>query len=187
MQGLGTAIPTGTSLRGLQIRAGVATVNLSPEFTATAPPPVEAARLAQVVYTLTGYANVSRVSIQVGKVALTNFAGVDLTNPVGRSQVTAALPAVLLESPAVGDSVVGTLKVAGITSLAGTYEIQLVDPAGRLLAGVTDTAVVGGLFQQVIPLKGVTAPTTGTLTVFARPTSSSQLPQTVSLTVPVAP
>lgn len=166
-QGLGTDIPSGTSVRGLQIRGGVATVNLSPEFTSTATPAVEAARLGQIVYTLTGYANVSRVSIQIGKVALTSFAGVDLTSPVGRSQVIAALPAVLLESPAVGDTVVGSLKVSGITSLNGTYEIQLVDPVGRLLAGVTNTAVVGGSFSQVIPLEGVTAPTTGTLTVFA--------------------
>jgi spore germination protein GerM len=187
VQGLGSAIPAGTSLRGLQIRSGVATVNLSPDFTATAAPAVEAARLAQIVYTLTGYLNVSRVSIQIGKVPLTSFAGVNLGSPVGRSQVTVALPAVLLENPAVGGSVVGSLRVSGITSLNGTYEIQLVDPAGRLLAGVTNTAVVGGSFSQVIPLSGVSAPTTGTLTVFARATNSSQPPQTVSLTVPVAP
>ncbi len=186
VQGFGTDIPSGTALRGLEIRGGVATITLSPAFVSPDSPPVEAARLGQIVYTLTGYPNVDRVSIRIGTVPLTEFAGINLTNPVGRDQVTGALPAVLLESPAVGDTVAGSLQLSGVTSFSGTYEIQLTDSTGRQLAGVTNTAVVGGTFSQAIPFT-VPGPTTGTLAVFARPKNPAQPPQAFSLTLAVEP
>ena len=46
--GLGTWIPPGTAVRGLQVRDGVATVNFSPQFAAAGPPADLSARLAQV-------------------------------------------------------------------------------------------------------------------------------------------
>jgi hypothetical protein len=184
--GLSTDIPQGTVLRGLEIRGGTATVNFSPNFVANGPAPSLAGRLAQVVYTITSFSNVTAVIIKVGGTQIVNFAGVNLTNPVGRSQVMAALPGVLLEEPAVGSSLQSQLAVSGITSINGTYQIQLVDPSGKLLAGVTSTAVVDGKFQQAFPLT-VTSPEIGTLRVFARPSSPSQPAQEYQFNLPIVP
>jgi hypothetical protein len=185
--GLGTEIPAGTVVRGLQVRAGVATINLSPQFITPGTPASLSARLAEIVYTLTAYSNVARVAVQVGKIPLPSYAGVNLSAPVGRSQVTAALPAVLLENPAVGTTVHGSLQISGLTSFSGTYDVQLLDPGGRLLAAVTNSAVVGATFVQTVPF---TAPATagiGTLRVFARPSTSGQPTQTVSFAIPISP
>jgi spore germination protein GerM len=182
--GLGTSIPTGTTLRGLQVRGGVATVNFSPQFEEPGPPAVLSARLAQVVYTLTAYSNIGRVALLVAKSPVSSFAGVDTSSPVGRSQVTAALPGVLLEDPAVGSSVTGSFHISGITSINGTYDIQLVDSTGSLLASVTNTAVTGATFSQTIPFSRAYTGT-GTIKVFARPSSPSQPVEESQFTVQV--
>ena len=184
--GLTTDIPTGTTVRGLEIRNGVATVNLSPQFITPAPASTLAARVSQVVYTLTSSTAVTGVLIQVGGIQIDNFGGVDLTKPVGRSQVTASLPLVLLEQPAVGTSLAGTMTISGVTAGSGTYDVQLLDPTGKLLASVTNTAVVGGTFQQSVPFT-VTSIEAGTVRVFGRPTSGSQPVQEFQFTVPIAP
>lgn len=182
--GLDTWIPAGTTVRGLQVRGGVATVNLSPQFAAPGPPADLSARLAQVVYTLTAYPNVTAVTVLVAKAPISTFAGIDTSGPVGRSQVTAALPGVLLEDPAVGSTVSGSLRISGVTSIDGTYDVQLVDASGRLLASVTNTAVTGATFSQTIPFSRPYVGT-GTVRVFARPASPSQPVEETQFTVAV--
>jgi hypothetical protein len=182
--GLGTWIPAGTTVRGLQVRGGVATVNFSPQFVEPGPQAVLSARLAQVVYTLTAYPNIGRVALLVVGMPINSFAGVDTSSPIGRSQVTAALPGVLLENPAVGSSVSGLFHISGITSINGIYDIQLVDSTGRLLASVTNTAVTGATFSQTIPFSRPYAGT-GTIRVFARPSSPSQPAEASEFTVQV--
>jgi hypothetical protein len=184
--GLTTDIPAGTAMRGLQVRSGTATVNLSPDFVGNAPQSVLAARVAQVVYTLTAYGNVSTVVIKVGGTQIVNFGGINLADPVGRPQITGTLPPVLLVTPAVGGSAQGQLDISVITSINGTYEVQLVDPSGKLLAGVTNTAVAGGKSNQSLPFT-ITAPETGTVKVFARPTTSTQPVQEYQFNIPIAP
>jgi len=184
--GLSTAIPSGTAVRGLQIRDGIATLNLSPQFVTPGPQPSLAGRLAQVVYTLTSSSSVTGVVLEVGGTRLVNFAGVDLTDPVGRAQVTAALPLVLLEQPGVGSSLSGTLAISGLTSGAVSYIVQLLDPSGKLLTSVTNTAASGGTFQQSVPFT-ITAPETGTLRLFAQPAGAGRTPQLFSFTLPIAP
>jgi hypothetical protein len=184
--GLTTDIPAGTVMRGLQVRSGTATVNLSPDFVGNAPQSVLAARVAQVVYTLTAYGNVSTVVIEVGGTQIVNFGGINLADPVGRPQITGTLPPVLLVTPAVGGGAQGDLDISVITSINGTYEVQLVDPSGKLLAGVTNTAVAGGKSTQSLPFT-ITAPETGTVKVFARPTTSTQPVQEYQFNIPIAP
>ena len=184
--GLSTAMPAGTALRGLDVKSGVAVVSLSQQFALPGPSAELSARLAQIVYTLTNFPNVSKVTIQIGKIQLVSFAGVDLTNPVGRAQVTAALPPVLLVSPAVGDSERGSLVVSGLTSVAGIYELSLADSQGHLLTAVTNTAVSGGAFTQTIPLK-VASSQIGTLSLFAKPTSAAVPAQAISFPLAIGP
>ena len=184
--GLSTDIPQGTVLRGLEIKAGTATANFSPNFVASGSQQSLAGRLAQVVYTITSFANVTGVIIKVAGTQVVNFAGVDMSGPIGRPQVTASLPGVLLETPAVGATVQGEFAVSGTTSINGTYEIQLMDASGKLLAGVTSTAVVNGRFQQAVPLD-ITSPEVGTVHVFARPTSPTQPVQEYQFSIPIVP
>ena len=81
--GLTTAQSPGTVLRGITVAAGVAVVSLSQQFALPGPADVLSARLAQVVYTITEFPNVSKVEIEIGKIQLLSFAGVDLASPVG--------------------------------------------------------------------------------------------------------
>jgi len=184
--GLITDIPSGTVVRGLVVRNGLATVNFSPSFVEPAPPAVLSARLAQVVYTLTSFPNVTGVVIQVAKVQLVNFAGVNMSAPIGRTQVTSALPDVLLESPAVGGSLRGELSISGITAFDGTYDVDLTDPSGKLLAAVTNTAAIGGTFQQSVPFT-ISSPEIGTIHVFSRSLSDNQASQEYQFTVALTP
>jgi hypothetical protein len=184
--GLSTAIPAGTTVRGLEIRNGVATVNLSPQFVTTAPTVQLADRVAQVVYTLTSSPTVTGVIIEVGGTQIVNLGGVNLSSAVGRAQVTGSLPLILLEQPAVGGSMTGKITISGVTAASGTYDVQLLDPTGKLLASVTDTAVSGGTFVQSVPFT-ITSAETGTVRVFGRPTSTSQPVQEYQFTVPIAP
>jgi spore germination protein GerM len=184
--GLATDIPAGTALRGLEIRGGTATVNLSPQFATPAPPPALSARLAQVVYTITSFSNVTSVIIEIAKTRVVNFAGVNLTNPVGRSQVTAALPGVLLESPGVGSTLQGQLAASGVATINGTYDVQLVDSSGKLLANVTDTAAVGEKFTQTLPFT-IASAQIGQIKVFARPTLTSQPVQEYQFSLQLKP
>jgi hypothetical protein len=184
--GLSTAMAPGTALRGIEVASGVAVVNLSQQFALPGPADVLSARLAQVVYTLTNFPNVSKVEIEIGKIQLLSFAGVDLSKPVGRAQVTAAVPPVLLVSPAVGDSEQGTLVVSGLTSVVGVYQLSLTDSQGQLLVSVTNSGVVGGTFSQTIPFT-VTSSQTATLSLFAKPTSATVPSQSVSFSLPISP
>jgi spore germination protein GerM len=184
--GLSTDIPAGTVVRGLQIKSTVAILNLSPQFVTTGTTASEAGRLAQVVYTLTSSPGVTAVELEVGGTRIVNFAGVNLTNPVGRAQVTAALPLVLLEEPAVGSSLVGSLTISGLTSTSTSYVVQLIDPTGRLLASVTNAAAAGGTFEQSVPFT-ISGPETATVKLFAQPSSSKATAQSFQFTLPISP
>ena len=63
--GLHSQIPPGTTVRGLTIRNGVATIDLSGEFAAGGAATEERGRLAQVVYTLTQFPTVKGVRFRI--------------------------------------------------------------------------------------------------------------------------
>ena len=74
----------------------------------------------------------------------------------------------------------------GLTAINGTYDVQLVDSTGGLLASVTDTAVAGATFSQSIPFRHPYSGT-GTIQVFARPAGPSQPPEATQFSVQVTP
>ena len=158
----------------------------SPQYLALGPFASYSGRLAQIVYTLTAFPNVTSVAIEVGGQRIPDLANITLTSPVGRSQVTASLPGVLLEQPAVGGNLKSKLTISGLTSINGTYDVQLSDSSGKLLASATNTAVVGGTFQQSIPFT-ITAPEVGTIKVFSRPSKPSQAVQEFQFNLPISP
>ncbi|MCP9963362.1 GerMN domain-containing protein [Streptomyces somaliensis] len=128
-----TAIPAGTQLRSLAVRGGIATVDLSGRYDDGGGAPSMRARLAQVVFTATRFPAVKSVRFALdGKPVTRLGGGVDLTRPVGRADFEDLSPAVLVESPMIGETVRSPVRVRGT---ANTYEaafgLRLTDPTGR--------------------------------------------------------
>jgi immunoglobulin-like protein involved in spore germination/sporulation and spore germination protein len=148
-EGVETAIPSGASLESLAIGNGVASLRLS------RPLPSQAA-LAQIVYTLTQFPTVKRVSVG-GKTA-------------GRKAFEAQTPAILIESPAAGDTVQSGFEVTGTANtFEATFNYELKDAAGKVIAKNFVTATSGsgtrGTFRFTVPYK-ISKPQQGTLVAF---------------------
>jgi spore germination protein GerM len=79
-RGLTTAIPRGTSLLGLVINKGLASVNLSAQFKVNADTPLLTMRLAQVSCTLAMFPSITGVQFA--------FDGRPATVPVGNGTLT---------------------------------------------------------------------------------------------------
>lgn len=79
-----TEIPEGTRLNGVEVAAGIATVDLSGDFERAAPPRSQALRIAQVVFTLTEpETDVSAVLFQIDGVP---------QQAIGASQLGTTIP-----------------------------------------------------------------------------------------------
>jgi germination protein M len=148
-EGVRTAIPSGATLESLDIGNGVASLELS------RPLPSQAA-LAQIVYTLTQFSTVKRVSVG-GKTA-------------GRRAFEAQTPAILIESPVAGDTVQSGFEVTGTANtFEATFNYELKDAAGKVIAKNFVTATSGsgtrGTFRFTVIYK-ISKPQQGTLVAF---------------------
>jgi germination protein M len=157
--GMTSDVPAGTTLRGIRIAAGVATVDLSSAFAAADTKAAMTARLAQVVYTLTQFPSVKGVLLKVDGAALTTFGatGISLSHPQRRSDYETVTPPIFVESPAPFDAVAGTLHVSGTADVfEATFRARLV--VGSVAKALTVTASSGsgtrGVFAFSLPLPG---------------------------------
>ena len=170
--GLTTAIPNGTRLLGLQIAGGVATVDLSEEFASGGGSLSMQARVAQVVHTLTQFASVRAVSFELEgePVEALGGEGVVLSEPVDRADFEDVAPQILVESPAVGETVSTPLRILGTANtFEATFMVALLDASGRELARDFVTATSGsgerGTFDKELPF-GAEVPFAGTVKVW---------------------
>ena len=169
--GLHTQVPPGTAVRGLSIRDGVATVDLSGAFAAGGDPREERGRLAQVVYTLTQFPTVKGVRFRIDGVPLVFRSGEGTVQrgPQTRQAFEDVTPAIFVEVPAVGDHVGSPLIIQGT---ANTFEAQFFarirDAAGRSLVNKSVMATSGsgtrGTFNEAISF--ATSSTSITLEVY---------------------
>ena len=145
--GLGTTIPDGTALNGLTIEDGTARVDLSDKFAGGGGSLSMQARVAQVVYTLTQFRTVKRVDFWIdgGLVETLGGEGLDLSSGQRRRDWTGLLPAIFVESPAVGDVVTGRhMTLRGSASVfEATFVAEVLDAAGEVVADKTVTAREG--------------------------------------------
>jgi len=155
--GLTSAVPAGTRLLGLDIANGTATVDLSKEFVSGGGSLSMRERLGQVVFTLTQFPSVQRVSFRVAGTPTTVFGGegVMIGSTVDRSDFEDVSPAIFLESVAPGDAVSSPVKVAGTANtFEATVRIRVVGADGRVLADTFTTATSGsgtrGTFQTTV-------------------------------------
>ena len=167
-----TAIPDGTTLLGISIADGIATVNLSQEFESGGGSASMQARVAQVTYTLTQFPTVTGVRFQLDGVPVTALGGegIVLDQPVGRDDFRDQLPAIFVERPAWGASLGNPGTVSGEANVfEATFQVELLDAGGRTLIGKTVTASCGtgcwGTFRTSLPYT-VDRGQWGTLRVF---------------------
>jgi germination protein M len=153
---LSSAVPADTMLLGISIHDGLATVDLSREFEAGGGTFSMAARLAQVVFTLTQFPTVQQVEFQLDGEAVTIFSseGIIMDNPVGREDYQDLTPAIFIDDPAYGSPVTDPIRVRGV---AAVFEAQfnwtLANWDGLIVAegtAMTDNGMGWGSFDFTI-------------------------------------
>lgn len=125
-----TTVPDGTRLLGLSISNGIATVNLSREFETGGGSASVLGRLGQVVYTLTQFRTVQRVTFQLDGQPVTVFSseGIVLDHAVARSDYTGQLPAIWVDRPAWGAALGNPARVTGLANVfEASFRIALLD------------------------------------------------------------
>ncbi len=128
-----TAIPEGSSVLGVTVDGGVATIDLSAEFDDGGGTASMFARLAQVVYTVTRAAQVDEVSFQIDNDPVTTFSseGIELEGPQTRSDYYGNLPAIFVDSPAWGEPVTSPIQVEGLSNVfEAVSQVLLTDDDG---------------------------------------------------------
>ena len=142
--GLSSAINPGTRLLGLTIHSGVATVNLDETFGAEETPATAVGSLSQIVYTLTQFDSIDGVVFEVGGTRLTNFGGYELRVPQRRVSFADQLPAILLESPGIGERVSSPVTISGSADVfEAVVSIAILDEHGRTVASSFTMATCG--------------------------------------------
>lgn len=152
-----TTMPEGTRLLDLGYDGVVASANLSSEFSGGGSASARA-RLAQVVYTLTGFAGISAVTFEIDGKPVTTFsdAGIDLSSPVDRSAFRDQIPAIFVDDPVWGGKLANPARIVGLADVfEATFRARIVDAGGHQLADVQVMATCGsgclGTFDQTIP------------------------------------
>jgi sporulation and spore germination protein/immunoglobulin-like protein involved in spore germination len=133
-----SAIPAGSSLLGLTVSDGVATVDLSSEFASGGGSASAIIRLGQVVYTLTQFPTVTSVLFEIDGQVVTVFGseGVVLDGPVGRLDYLDLLPAIFVDRPAYNAALGNPGRITGSAQgvFEATFRVMLLDGAGRTIA-----------------------------------------------------
>ena len=143
---LSTAVPGGTSLLGISIKDGVATVDLSRDFEAGGGSASSTYRLGQVVYTLTQFSTVRAVLFQIEGRTVTTFGpeGIQLDGPQGRADFEAQLPSDFVDRPAFGAAAGNPARVTGTSNVfEATFRIAILDASRKVLVDQMAMATCG--------------------------------------------
>jgi len=150
-----TLIPAGSKLLGIEISGGLATVDLSAEFASLSPDDAASGfgvfslrgRLAQVVYTLTQFTTVDRVSFKLeGKpVKVFSSEEIGLNKPVTRATYRDRyLPLIFVDRPAWGAADPSGSHIVGLANVfEAQFRIALLDRTGKVLVDRQVTATCG--------------------------------------------
>lgn len=126
---LGTAIPAGTELRGVDLDEGTATIDLTSEFGSGGGTASMFARVGQVVFTATQFDNVDRVVFWLDGAPIEALGGegLSMTEPWERMDVPRDLTgSVLVDLPRPGDTVTSPFTVTGEADVyEGQFPIEI--------------------------------------------------------------
>jgi len=158
MPSISSAVPEGSQLLGIVIEDGVATVDLSGEFDDGGGTASMAARLAQLVFTLTRFPTVDGVLLHLDGEPVEVFSseGIILDGPQTRDDYLEQIPPIFVDAPAWGEVVESPVIVTGIANVfEATFQIMLTDDDGEPLYEDFATASCGtgcwGDFSVEIP------------------------------------
>jgi len=159
--GLATEIPEGTSLESISIEDGTATVDLSADYESGGGTLSMQLRVAQVIYTLTQFPTVERVSFMIDGMPVEAIGGegIVVSPPVTREDFADnTLPAILVESPTPWQEVSSPMRAHGMSNtFEATFLYEIVDPSGRIVAEGFVTATSGsgvwGTFDVTLPFE----------------------------------
>lgn len=168
--GMGTEIPAGTQLLGLDVADGTATVDLSGAFEAGGGSLSMQVRVAQVVFTLTQFETVDTVRFRIDGQPVEAIGGEGvLVDGVDRSSFADVTPAVLVESPVPGQSVASPLVVTGMANtFEATVNYAVTDGDGLIVDEGFTTATAGmGTFGDFTVTSTFAVPTPGLGSVIA--------------------
>jgi spore germination protein GerM len=156
--GLYTAIPDGTQLLGLSIEDGIARVDLTSEFETGGGSASMQNRLAQVVYTITQFPTVKGVvfSLDGDPIDILGGEGIIIDHPLTRRDYADLLPAILVLTPALTQSVESPVVIRGSANVfEANVGIQILDENGKVLEETFTTATCGtgcrGTFRISVP------------------------------------
>lgn len=139
-EGLTTQIPAGTTLRGVRTEAGTAVVDLSSSFASGGGSLSMQLRVAQVVFTATGYGNIDRVTITLDGQPVDGIGGEGVqSKDVRRADFEDQTPGINVEVPAQGASVRSPAIIRGTANVfEARFHLTVTDWDGRI---VVDQAV----------------------------------------------
>ena len=165
--GLSSAIAGGTSLRDISLADGTATVDLDATFGDGATPTLRQ-RVAQVVATLTRFPTIRRVAFRLDgePVETIGAAGdVRLSPALGRRQIEAQTPQILVESPLPGDRVTSPIRVRGTANVfEATVSFEVRDEGENVVQRSFTTATSGtgtrGSFETQLAVPNLEGPVT---------------------------
>jgi hypothetical protein len=165
--GLSSAVPGGTTLRGISLSDGVATVDLDGTFDDGGGSASMLGRVAQVVATLTRFPTIERVAFRIDgrQVETVGGEGIVVDPPVGRGAIEEQTPQILVESPLPGDTVRSPVRLRGTANVfEATVSIDVRGRNGKLLKRTFTTATSGtgtrGTFDTELELPDRTGPVT---------------------------
>jgi hypothetical protein len=144
---ISTLIPAGTTLLGVRVDDGTATVDLSGGFASGGGTRSMTGRLAQVVYTLTQFSRVDRVTFELDGVPVTTFSteGIDTSEPLARADFRDDwLPPIWVDRPAWGAALGTPGRVSGRANVfEAQFRVAILDRAGDVLVDRPVTATCG--------------------------------------------
>lgn len=166
--GYGSAIPAGTTLRGVAVSRGTATIDLDRRFEAGGGSLSMLLRVAQVVHTATQFPSVHDVVFLIGGKSVESIGGegVIVAPRVGRANFEGQSPPILVEQPLPGDTVRSPIVVRGTANVfEARLIVEIVSARGSVLARKVLSASAGtgtrGTFETAARLR----PQTGGLRV----------------------
>lgn len=179
-----SAVPAGVTLLGISISGNTATVDLSSTFASGGSTASQISRVAQVVYTLTQFGNVSDVKFQVGGAALAvpDDHGSIHSDAVGRADYRERLPEIFVDRPAWRAAIGNPARISGLSRVfEATFRVRLVDGSGRTVVDRQVMASCGsgcwGTFDVTLAYT-VPAAQWGTLRVY-NPSAKDGTPEDV--------
>jgi Immunoglobulin-like domain of bacterial spore germination/Sporulation and spore germination len=141
---VGTAVPAGSTLRGISTSGRTATIDVTQAFAAAGDRASVRMRLAQLTFTATQFSTIDRVRLEVAGQVVHSIAGVPVPQPAAASSFYRLLPMILVSRPAIGARIPAVVTVSGSADVfEAVVHIRIRNAKGRLISATHVLATCG--------------------------------------------